>query len=188
MVEMLHHRQQISQLRERTERERSFGDLTRAHHPAHPSSASKGDAWCASAPTSPLKMSWGKATGESHPATPDIDHEHLGLAGDVILPTLQMCAGSPSAGSLQHASSGDLDEVGPAGDESLRTTPDPMGFSYDSVGVNSTWRSVDDMSQLSFGQEHHVSVGSTSVYGVAGGETSSVGSPPRRSRATSEDK
>jgi hypothetical protein len=185
----------MSHLREKTERERSFGDLTKVRL----GSETKGDPSCVSAPTSPLKMSWGQGEdGASHASSPERAvgappwissstgremHADLGLAGDVVLPILSLRSTSfgGSGGGAREGSGDALDEC--AG--SRGATPDPMAASYESVGMNATWRSVpDEMHKLSITQEglHPAQRLRTAS------ATSSTGSPPRRSRAASEDK
>lgn len=129
-------------LRHMTERERSFGDLTRA---------SKGSTMH-SAPTSPLKMSWGQGPS-SHISTPerviprqlyddDTDHHGLGIAGDVVLSNLSL--GPPVGREISSGSSLDgLDLVDPSNAYD-QDTSNPMANSYESTGVAATWRSVGD--------------------------------------------
>lgn len=196
-VMQLMHSHKISHLRERTERERSFGDLARFHGSSS-LSASIGDVSSSvSAPTSPLKMCWGQ--GDRHVGPPERSmaaphsssefadmHADLGLVGDVVLPSLPLRATSfgGSGGGPRESSFDPLDEY--IGRADATPPPDPMGASYDSVGVNSTWRSVpDDMNNMSLAQDANYD----STYRARAVSTaSSTSSPPRRSRTTSEDK
>ena len=182
-MDEMHHKAHMAQLREKTERDRSFGDLAKlGHSPALPPD---GLAHSFSAPTSPLKVARGGRTAgytDSQAGrvgtlrTDDLDC--LGLAGDVVMSSLQPTIPPPP--QFDRAGSGDLDF--PLGGGSSRGgTPDPLGGSYESLGVSATWRSVDDMSKLAHGMESGGPTGSS-------GPCSQASSPPRRSRATSEDK
>ena len=185
-MDEMHHKAHMAHLREKTERDRSFGDLAGLGH--SPAAAPDGCEHSFSAPTSPLKVAWGRRNlgpADSLPGTPERvpshhtdDLDSLGLAGDVIVSSLQPTAPPPPP--LERAGSSELDF--PLGGGSSRGgTPDPLGGSYESLGVSATWRSVDDMSKLAQGIESGGPTGSSAP-------CSQASSPPRRSRATSEEK
>eukprot|EP00602_Paraphysomonas_sp_CaronLab_P002178 CAMPEP_0185027176 /NCGR_PEP_ID=MMETSP1103-20130426/11952_1 /TAXON_ID=36769 /ORGANISM="Paraphysomonas bandaiensis, Strain Caron Lab Isolate" /LENGTH=797 /DNA_ID=CAMNT_0027561053 /DNA_START=38 /DNA_END=2431 /DNA_ORIENTATION=- len=202
----------MDHLLQRTERERSYGDLSHftsfSRHDEHPIASTENNHGQSqtphSAPTSPLKMSWGQITG-SYPSTPDRslsalgrgiarnetagrdevddfgndrdddDDEllELGMAGDVVLSSLQLAPGvarDVSSGSV--SSHGLLDEV--EGGSAGSPESNPMGLSYESVGVRATWHSVDDLPPLGSAEDVPAS-------------SSSPESPPRRSRTTSDE-